>query len=248
MALHFSPKIVTDGLVFMMDAANLRSYPGTGTTLTDMISNLSLPFGGTINTPSFDSDDMGSIFFDNPSGAIGSTYSHLGILNMGDSIIGNALSAMTLEVFFKPNGNGSTIQFLIRAGGGTDQRYGIAYNSTNKTTSFSFHNQSTNLFANVAVTAADTITLNEWNQTCCIIDASGNVVTYVNGIAAATDTINLSDLQTLSTDSDLGIGGTIGNTGQWFGGRISVVKIYNRGLDADEVLQNYRAFKSRYRL
>jgi len=52
----------------------------------------------------------------------------------------------------------------------------------------------------------------------------------------------------LNTNSDLGIGGTTGNTGQWLGGRISIVKIYNRGLSADEVLQNYSAFKSRYGL
>ena len=247
MAFHFSPKIVTDGLVFMMDAANLRSYPGTGTTLTDMISNLSIPFAGNVNTPSFDSNDMGSIFFDNPSGANG-VYSHLQVLNMGDSIIGNALSAMTLEVFFKPNGNGNDNGFLIRAGGGADQRYGINFRRQTKTLNFSYYNQNTSLFSSAASTPADTITLNEWNQACCTIDASGNVVMYANGIAAATGTINLSDLKTLNAGSDLGIGGTTGNNAQWLGGRISVVKIYNRGLGADEVLQNYRAFKSRYGL
>ena len=36
MGLTHSPRIVTDGLVFCVDAANARSYPGTGTTLTDL--------------------------------------------------------------------------------------------------------------------------------------------------------------------------------------------------------------------
>ena len=35
MGLTHSPRIVTDGLVFCVDPANARSYPGTGTTLTD---------------------------------------------------------------------------------------------------------------------------------------------------------------------------------------------------------------------
>jgi hypothetical protein len=32
MAFHRGPKIVTDGLVLALDAANTKSYPGTGTT------------------------------------------------------------------------------------------------------------------------------------------------------------------------------------------------------------------------
>ena len=37
MAFHHSPRIVTDGLTFAVDAANTKSYPGS-TTATDMIS------------------------------------------------------------------------------------------------------------------------------------------------------------------------------------------------------------------
>ena len=32
----FGPPIVTDGLVFYVDAANKQSYPGSGTTWTDL--------------------------------------------------------------------------------------------------------------------------------------------------------------------------------------------------------------------
>jgi hypothetical protein len=32
MAFNYSPKIVTDGLVLYLDAANRYSYPGSGTT------------------------------------------------------------------------------------------------------------------------------------------------------------------------------------------------------------------------
>ena len=33
MAVGYNPKIVTDGLILALDAANVKSYPGSGTTL-----------------------------------------------------------------------------------------------------------------------------------------------------------------------------------------------------------------------
>ncbi len=36
MALHHSPRIVTDGLILCLDAANVKSYIGSGTTFTDL--------------------------------------------------------------------------------------------------------------------------------------------------------------------------------------------------------------------
>ena len=39
MAFHYSPKLVTDGLVLALDASNPKSYPGTGTTWYDLSGN-----------------------------------------------------------------------------------------------------------------------------------------------------------------------------------------------------------------
>ena len=62
MSFNYSPKIVTDGLVLYLDAANTRSYPGTGTTWTDL-SRSSLPTP-LYNGPTFNSTNGGSIIFD----------------------------------------------------------------------------------------------------------------------------------------------------------------------------------------
>jgi hypothetical protein len=35
MSVYGGPEIVTDGLVLCLDAANRKSYPGSGTTWTD---------------------------------------------------------------------------------------------------------------------------------------------------------------------------------------------------------------------
>ena len=61
MAFSYSPKIVTDGLVFAVDAANKKSYPGSGTTWTDLAGSND---GTLTNGPTFDSGNGGSIVFD----------------------------------------------------------------------------------------------------------------------------------------------------------------------------------------
>jgi hypothetical protein len=62
MALAHNPSIVTSGLVLCLDAANKRSYPGSGTSWLDVSGNGN---NGTLtNGPTFDSGNNGSIVFD----------------------------------------------------------------------------------------------------------------------------------------------------------------------------------------
>jgi hypothetical protein len=62
MAFNYSPKIVTDGLVLYLDAANPKSYPGTGTAWNDISRGGNN--GTLVNGPTFDSTNGGSIVFD----------------------------------------------------------------------------------------------------------------------------------------------------------------------------------------
>ena len=63
MGLSHSPRIVTDGLVLCLDAANKRSYPGAGTTWTDLTANKN---NGTLRnmTNNFSTDGAGSLTLD----------------------------------------------------------------------------------------------------------------------------------------------------------------------------------------
>ena len=62
MGLSHSPRIVTDGLVFCVDAANKRSYPGAGTAWTDLTANKN---NGTLqNGIAFSTDKAGIFTFD----------------------------------------------------------------------------------------------------------------------------------------------------------------------------------------
>ena len=62
MAFGNGPRIVTNGLVLSLDAADRNSYPGSGTTWRDMSGNGN---NGTLtNGPTFSSANGGSIVFD----------------------------------------------------------------------------------------------------------------------------------------------------------------------------------------
>ena len=66
--IHSASTIVTDGLAFCLDAANKRSYPGTGTVWTDIIgSNI----GTLTNGPTFDAANAGSLIFDGSDDYVG---------------------------------------------------------------------------------------------------------------------------------------------------------------------------------
>jgi hypothetical protein len=61
MAVGYNPSIVSDGLVMYLDAANSRSYPGSGIT----VNSLTGGYNGTlVNGVGFSSSNNGSFFFD----------------------------------------------------------------------------------------------------------------------------------------------------------------------------------------
>ena len=62
MGLSHSPSLVMNGLVLCLDAGNSKSYPGTGTTWTDLSGNGN---NGTLtNGPTYSSANGGSLVFD----------------------------------------------------------------------------------------------------------------------------------------------------------------------------------------
>jgi len=61
MGVSYNPKIVKDGLVLYLDAGNTKSYPGSGTTWTDLSGNGN---NGTLNGPSYNSNLLGTFVLD----------------------------------------------------------------------------------------------------------------------------------------------------------------------------------------
>jgi len=86
----------------------------------------------------------------------------------------------------------------------------------------------------------------EWNHVVGVIDAPGRqVALYVNGALEKKAPFEGSSVRP-APDSPLSIGAGGGNEpDRFFGGIVDEVRIYNRALDADEVVQLYRSGLSR---
>jgi hypothetical protein len=69
MATFYSPNVVTNGLVMCLDAANARSYPGSGTSWFDLSGNGRT--GTLTNGPTFTSNNGGGIVFDGTNDYVG---------------------------------------------------------------------------------------------------------------------------------------------------------------------------------
>ena len=76
MSNNYGPKIITDGLVLCLDAADQNSYSGSGNTWTDLSGNGNN--GTLINGPTFTSENYGSIIFDgsNDYMSVNNNYNH----------------------------------------------------------------------------------------------------------------------------------------------------------------------------
>jgi hypothetical protein len=60
MSNNYGPRIVTDGLVLCLDAADRNSYPGSGSTWYDLSGN---NYNGTISGATFTTFNNNGVFY-----------------------------------------------------------------------------------------------------------------------------------------------------------------------------------------
>ena len=72
MAGIVGPEITIDGLVLYLDAANPKSYPGTGTVWSDLSGNSNN--GALTNSPTFNSNNGGNFIFDGVNDYVSRAY------------------------------------------------------------------------------------------------------------------------------------------------------------------------------
>jgi hypothetical protein len=225
--MYYGPKIVTSGLVLCLDAANKRSYPGTGTTWTDLSGNGN---NGTLtNGPTFNAGNQGGISLDGTD-----DYISIGSQN----IVGT-----------KNWGVGEyTMPFRVKQ---DSEFFGALYNPSGTLLTYSTFRGSTQW--GIPVTQADFV--NKWIFLNYVYNGGDkstatSFVSYLNGVQLPTATVNLGIAGGLAANCNIiGVDGDNGcnsiNSGL-LQGKISLYKLYNRALSATEVLQNYNATKSRF--
>lgn len=224
--LFHSPRIVTDGLVLYLDAANGRSYPGTGATCTDLSSDRMS--GELVNSPTFNSSNLGYFQF--------VTDDYIRIPN------NTSLDTQTpsVEVWIKTNalyqngfwfekGTVNTQYSLFQEGTNIQWRQNIGGIKTQSTSTATFLNTTS------------------WYQIVGTF-TSGDRRTYINTLLTKSDTqsgtININN-----GGMSIGVyGGYSGSRSYYYNGNLAICRVYNKVLTPEEIKQNYNATRGRFGL
>ena len=217
------PNIVKEGLVLALDAANTKSYPGTGTTWYDLSGNSN---NGTLtNGPTFDSGNIGSIDFDGSN-----DYVPINSLLNSESI--GTSTKLSISMWLNQTSKGNRMAFSTGQTG-NDRIY---YWSQGELNTWRVGNYT-------STTGHSSLPSNGvWYHTAIVIDGL-TVAGYFNGELDYTGTYSAF------TTVDYA---TLGRHGSqnlyYYSGKIAGVTVHNRALTASEVLQNYNATKTRFGL
>jgi hypothetical protein len=243
MAFNYSPKVVTDGLVLYLDAANPNSYVSGSTSWNDISRGGNN--GALINGPTYSSANNGYITCDG-------TNDYIEVLDNPSLDFGSG--SFTVEYWFRklqtttaydniwgPNkwrvGSPGTNEWSVSIGNGTV--------GTGNNYGFSVEVGSTIYGTGES---SDVLSLNTWYQIVAI-RSGGSLQTYLNGILK--QNVSPAGFTPSSSINNLGRNLRINNSTAdvfYTAADNSILRIYNRALSATEVLQNYNATKTRFGL
>jgi len=221
MAYFSGPNIVTNGLVFAVDAASARSYPGSGTTATDLAGTNTITLDNGVG---FSSTNGGTFVFDGIDDEINTNLTTQYTDFSCVVIFKNNSSAAWGRLVDKSYTNGFFISAYFASGGLGYVGAGIIEPNSPYGQSLQYDTSVYNYF---------------------VVTRSGTTHTiYLNG--SGTSASKTGSGAALGT-TDMAIGSWSGSTAyQRFTGEIPVVKTYNRALTAAEVDQDFNAYRNRF--
>ena len=221
MAISRGPKTTTNGLVFCVDAADKNSYPGSGTTWTDISGNGNV--GTLTNGPTFNSSNNGSVVFDGIDDCV--------VVNSNASIL--STTAYTKIAWFYPS-SFSTNNNIISGGNSGQHAFWLGATSYLR----AGHNGDWS-----TVVATTSLSLNTWYCGAVTFNTTTGWILYLNGVSE-----NTSVSTTTFVGNGEILLAAYSTGGNVFTGRIAHVSVYNKVLSPTEILQNYNATKSRFGL
>ena len=230
--MYYGPRIVSNGLVLCLDAANKRSYPGTGTTWTDLSGNSN---NGTLtNGPTFSSANGGHIVFDGTND----------YLSLNSALNFSTSTGFTICMFLQKvnNQSGTAWNYFYSNNSPTIEIGGYGQTGT----SFVFKD---NTVANTEIGSQDIVSswsyisfgTNASTRTSYIYTLNPTVGTVLTTSVGSVSNLTLGFERFFTTGPS---GGPAGTT--YFRSKCATIQAYNRVLTSTEVLQNYNAVKSRF--
>ena len=227
MAFHNGTNLVRNGLTFAIDVLSENCYPGSGTTVTDLMGNRS---GTLTNGPTIGTSPSKHINFDGSNDYL--LYSDY----VPSELTTNSYS---LEFWFTNN-----------AGAGYEGVFGIGagfqiYARSSKLEVYQSNNGSgTYNVVNGVKNSTSLGSEGDWN--CAVLHRSGSTITFfINGVADGQHSASSGNTMGVGSTTDMLIG-TYSLLQYRYGGLLGPVRIYNRALTASELLQNFNAQRHRF--
>ena len=230
MSLSHSPSIITNGLSLCLDAANSKSYPGSGTTWTDLSGNGNT--GTLVNGVGYSGSNLGSLSFD----GVDDYTNHSPILSSGQQ-------RYTINAWWKTSVN-NRIQVVWEqnsSAAASNTRAALIFINAN----WGFNGQNNDAHDKVPVR------VNQWTNGVITIDTTlgtNPVKIYENGslywegnTSGSASNLNVGNFAS-------GLGRKISTNSEYFIGSVATTQIYNRALTAAEIQQNFNALKGRFGL
>jgi len=228
MAYFTGPNIVTDGLVFAVDAGSTRSYPGSGTTGTDLISSESITLNNGVG---FSTDKGGTWTFDGSDDYIQTSF--------GQNIVSTGFS---VNFWFNVTGTATCFFMQMYVTADVNTVFRVERNSIGANSIEFGH--SPNGSGGMSELTSTNFPNDVW-QSCTIAYNGSTKYIYRNGVLDTS--VSSSDVY-FYTGAILRIAARQDGTLLPINGKMPSVKVYNKALSAAEILQNYNAQKSRFGL
>jgi hypothetical protein len=235
MSLGHGPSIIRSGLIFQVDFANLKSYPGSGTVVTNLNGTGNFTISGS---PTFSNGTMyfngvngGPHMYETSSLASHGTnsFTYQVLVRPKASTSGDQPGASGYARIFEQTGFPTTYHVLeIRNGSGFPQYTWFGLDTT-QTIGFNL------------TTSGGTAILNQWHLLTCMIDRTNNKAVLYDNTTRYETAINPA-LGTLGNSANLKFPSTYAEMEM----DLSCAMSYSRALSDAEVKQNFEALRGRF--
>jgi hypothetical protein len=213
--------VVDTSLQLWLDVGQTTSYPGTGTTWTDLSGKGNN--GTLVNSPTYSTSNGGYFSF----GSAGSQRTSFTY----QTPVQSAATAFTWNIWTYPVANSDAYVLMGYRG----------------TTPLQFYKLTTQKFEMYPAEIFYLFTLNVWQNICVIYDGTqagtNNMKMYVNGTQVGLRDADAPDLS--PSAMPFFVGGDP-NASEFATARIAQVMVYNRALTTDEITTNFNALRNRY--
>ena len=243
MANSYGASIVTDNLVLMLDAANPRSYPGSGTAWKDLSGNGNT--GTLVGTPTYLYYSGGLLSFSGAAQYVTTPLVQTSVTAYTISVWFNTNSATQNMTMVGDRGSGAGVSVVVGIGGAL----GYGGSSGNLFVCVNSDYYILPIYTPAAYNDA------KWHNVVGVFNQPSGTITYsslklyVDGqLATTTNGTSLG----AGSSPITGLGGTIIGIspapypGIYYTGLMSAVLIYNAALTAAQVAQNFEAYRGRY--